>query len=148
MILHENRLPEDDSHEISCLICYFWKSGKIFNCRLLQIIGGAIWVMCRSRKFRRYQNFYGNLFTCDFLGEVGSGPSLPLYPPMYVYPISTKHLTNWPTYCFIMWVNLFKNPYNLSFLIFQGTSTQFRQMLHLFLAGLLAITVQAQSENG
>ena len=32
----------DDSHEISCLICYFWKSGKIFNCRLLQIIGGTL----------------------------------------------------------------------------------------------------------
>ena len=42
MILHENRLPADDSHEISCLICYFWKSGKILNCRLLQIIGGAL----------------------------------------------------------------------------------------------------------
>ena len=23
MIFHENRLPEDDSHEISCLICLF-----------------------------------------------------------------------------------------------------------------------------
>ena len=23
MIFHENRLPADDSHEISCLICYF-----------------------------------------------------------------------------------------------------------------------------
>ena len=42
MILHENRLPADDSHEISYLICYFLKSGKIFNCRLLQIIGGAL----------------------------------------------------------------------------------------------------------
>ena len=42
MILHENRLPADDSHEISCLICYFGKSGKIFNCRLLKIIGGAL----------------------------------------------------------------------------------------------------------
>ena len=29
MIFHENRLPADDSHEISCLICYFGKSGKI-----------------------------------------------------------------------------------------------------------------------
>ena len=29
MIIHENRLPADDSHEISCLIGYFWKSGKI-----------------------------------------------------------------------------------------------------------------------
>ena len=42
MILHENCLPADDSHEISCLICYFLKSGKILNCRLLQIIGGAL----------------------------------------------------------------------------------------------------------
>ena len=42
MILHENRLPEDDSHEISCLICYSFKSCKSFNCRLLQIIGGAL----------------------------------------------------------------------------------------------------------
>ena len=42
MILHENRLPADDSHEISCLICYFCKNGKFFNCRLLQIIGGAL----------------------------------------------------------------------------------------------------------
>ena len=42
MILHENHLPADDSHEISCLICYFWKCDKMFNCRLLQIIGGAL----------------------------------------------------------------------------------------------------------
>ena len=42
MILHENRLPVDDSHELSCLICYFRKSGKILNFRLLQIIGGAL----------------------------------------------------------------------------------------------------------
>ena len=42
MIFHENRLPADDSHEISSLICYFWKRGKIWNCRLLQIIGGAL----------------------------------------------------------------------------------------------------------
>ena len=42
MILHVNRLPADDSHEISCLFCYFWKSCKIFSCRLLQIVGGAL----------------------------------------------------------------------------------------------------------
>ena len=41
MILHENRLPADDSHEISCLICYE-KNRKICNCPLLQIIGGAL----------------------------------------------------------------------------------------------------------
>ena len=34
--------PADDYHEISCLIGYFWKSSKIWNCRLLQIIGGAL----------------------------------------------------------------------------------------------------------
>ena len=44
MIFHENRLPADNSHEISCLICYFQKGGKILNCRLLQIIGGALWI--------------------------------------------------------------------------------------------------------
>ena len=37
MILHENHLPADDSHEL-----FFLKSGKNFNCRLLQIIGGAL----------------------------------------------------------------------------------------------------------
>ena len=44
MIFQENRLPADDSHEISCLICYIWKSSKIWKCRLLQIIGGALGV--------------------------------------------------------------------------------------------------------
>ena len=29
MVFHENCLPADDSHEISCLICYFRKSDKI-----------------------------------------------------------------------------------------------------------------------
>ena len=42
MILHENRLPADDSYEISCLICYFEKVAKFENCCLLQIIGGAL----------------------------------------------------------------------------------------------------------
>ena len=48
MIFHENRLPADDSHEISSLICYFCKSGKIWNCRLLQIIGGALRVKVQT----------------------------------------------------------------------------------------------------
>ena len=43
MIFHENRLPADDSREISYLIFFFFlKSGKICNCRLLQITGGAL----------------------------------------------------------------------------------------------------------
>ena len=29
MILHENCLPADDSHEISCLICYFEKAENL-----------------------------------------------------------------------------------------------------------------------
>ena len=47
MIFDENRLPADDSHEISCLICYFekaakfeigravdqWKSGRVLDWR-------------------------------------------------------------------------------------------------------------------
>ena len=39
MILHENCLPADDSHEISCLMCDFEKVAKFG--RLLQIIDGA-----------------------------------------------------------------------------------------------------------
>ena len=42
MIFHENGLPADDSLEISCLICYFYKGSKILNCSLLQIIGGVL----------------------------------------------------------------------------------------------------------
>ena len=52
MIFHENCLPADDSHEIPCL--YFLKSSKICNCRLLQIVGCALWVNTYSKclKFR------------------------------------------------------------------------------------------------
>ena len=42
MVLHENCLPADDSHEISCLILLFLKKRQIFNCSLLQIKGGAL----------------------------------------------------------------------------------------------------------
>ena len=44
MILSENRLPVDDSHDISCLYFLILKKGTILNCRLLHIIGGALWV--------------------------------------------------------------------------------------------------------
>ena len=49
MVFHENRLPADDSHEISFLICYFEK-GKILNCPLLQNRGGAlrVKVLCKA----------------------------------------------------------------------------------------------------
>ena len=41
-------LTADDSHEISCLICHLCKSGKICNCRLQQIIDGALRVKAKS----------------------------------------------------------------------------------------------------
>ena len=51
-------MPADNSHEISCLIYYSWKSSKIGTCRLLQIIGGALWV-------NKDQGAYGNsVFDC------------------------------------------------------------------------------------
>ena len=58
MVFHENRLPTDDSHDISCLIfmpyLLFLKKWQNLNCRMLQIIGGALWVnafthFCRKR---------------------------------------------------------------------------------------------------
>ena len=42
MIIHENRLPADDSHIIMPYLLFLKKSGKILNCRLLQTIGGAL----------------------------------------------------------------------------------------------------------
>ena len=41
MILHENRLPADDSHDLS-----FLKKRINLSFRLLQIIGGALRVNC------------------------------------------------------------------------------------------------------
>ena len=37
MVLHENRLPADDSHEILCLICFLFFLRK-------QNLGSALWV--------------------------------------------------------------------------------------------------------
>ena len=52
MIFHENRLSAEDSHGISCLICYFQKGSKLLNCRLLQIIGGALSVKTDGLQLR------------------------------------------------------------------------------------------------
>ena len=62
----ENRLPADDSHEISCLICYFCKSGKICNRRLLQIIGGALRVNIISITQGELQKTFSNFPRCIF----------------------------------------------------------------------------------
>ena len=56
MIHHENRLPADDYLEISCLICYFSNNSKIWNCRLLQIIGGALRVDGIWQQWSRSEN--------------------------------------------------------------------------------------------
>ena len=37
------------------MICYFWKSSKISNCRLLRIIGGALWVTKVSRRQQKQE---------------------------------------------------------------------------------------------
>ena len=42
MIFHENRLPADKSHEKYHALFVIFKSGKIGDCRLLQIIGGTL----------------------------------------------------------------------------------------------------------
>ena len=43
MIFHENRLPADDSHmKYLALFVIFEKTAKNLNCRLLQIIDGAL----------------------------------------------------------------------------------------------------------
>ena len=40
MIYHENRLPTDNSNEISCLVCYFLKSSQ-----LSKLLAAANYVM-------------------------------------------------------------------------------------------------------
>ena len=60
MIFHENGLPAEDSHEISCLIFLENKERCRKICRLLQIIGGALWVKVNpfmTRRKRKSENF-------------------------------------------------------------------------------------------
>ena len=61
-------MPADDSREISCRINFVIfekkkKNGKVFNCRLLQIIGGALRVQSPDyppyhRSMRILDTFY------------------------------------------------------------------------------------------
>ena len=48
IVCWENRLPADDSHEISSLL--FLKKHQILNCSLLQIMGGALWVKAETKQ--------------------------------------------------------------------------------------------------
>ena len=51
----------------ACLICYFWKSSKICNCRLPQIIGGALRVNSGyPQLFATCKNFHACLLSADF----------------------------------------------------------------------------------
>ena len=44
MVLHENCLPADNSHEISCFICLFvFEKGAKFETVVCCIIGGALY---------------------------------------------------------------------------------------------------------
>ena len=65
-------LPADDSHEI-WLICYFWKSSKIYNCRLLQIIGDALWVNLGYMKFCVYLVSAQDRYMGGMSGQTPSG---------------------------------------------------------------------------
>ena len=54
MIFHENRLPADDSHEISCLI-FFGKLGKMSqNLLSASVVIGALRVKIMSVKLRMF----------------------------------------------------------------------------------------------
>ena len=60
MIFHENRLPAEDSHEISCLICYFLKLLSAANYRwrfkgLEDQLRGSVYVL--------HLNLHHNIFT-------------------------------------------------------------------------------------
>ena len=55
MILHENRLPADDSHEISCLICYFENVAKfeMVVCYKLKVALKGLTISSGSRLFAK-----------------------------------------------------------------------------------------------
>ena len=99
MIFRENRLPADDSHEISCLICYFWKSSKIFNCRLLQIIGGAL-----RANMHTYVN---NLIYIFELYTKGHWSSFDLIPSMLFYDEQKPRYDQFTRYTFVRSVSHF-----------------------------------------
>ena len=74
MIFNEDRLPADDFHELSCFICYFRKSGKICNYRLLQIIGGVLRAMKRSRREEQMTKFVTDGLKINDFYTVGPTP--------------------------------------------------------------------------
>ena len=136
MIFHENRLPADDSHEISCLIGYFWKGGKIWNCRLLQIIGGALWVKvyncaryaiyvfiswilcifnavisyCLLAKFPQHTNTIWTMTSTLNSGEQLSA----LWPPCFITCISVEIVA----IIFTITIEIFQKPWTLSLMVF------------------------------
>ena len=62
MILHENRLPADDSREIPCLICYFLKKKKKQNLKLSSAANyrWRLKGLCQKRNVvKNHQKLYG-----------------------------------------------------------------------------------------
>ena len=101
----------DDSHKISCLIGYFWKGGKVWNCHLLQIIGGALRINLKQqlRNPIRVSNSLDPESGTTFCGS-WSGSKL----FANVYQQLTKAATSKESYCvkhFALfrtdWINLF-----------------------------------------
>ena len=73
MIFNENRLPADDSHEISCLICYFWKKQQ--NLKLLSAANYRWWkykIIKKSIKsLMSVEQLWSNFMYCsDFLAHL------------------------------------------------------------------------------
>ena len=61
MIFHENRLPADDSHETSSLICYFRKSAKfeiVVCCKLGGVYGLNLQMTKKHAKLRQHLKIY------------------------------------------------------------------------------------------
>ena len=60
MIFHENRLPADDSHGISCLVCYFEKAAKFeidVCCIFLVPLSGLITILYISLQELKHQSY-------------------------------------------------------------------------------------------
>ena len=71
MIFHENCLPADNSHEISCLICCFEKAAKFeIVDGLLQIIGGALRV--KYRTVLQPTKFHGTITSVELFSSLSN----------------------------------------------------------------------------
>ena len=93
MIFHENRLPADDSHEISCLICYFLKKQQ--NLKMLSAANYR-W------RFEVNSIFFENFYVMPLLANRGiQNPLIKIYDVRVNNSIDfnsfdlTLHLPSW-----------------------------------------------------